>query len=107
MFQESEIIKIAKNYVKERSKKSNIDMTIVTEHTICKPYGMIFSYVRREYYETKDEQYNTLLGNVPFLVESKTGKIIPFGSSRSIEYYLQEYEAGRWIILEDGSRVIV
>ncbi|MFZ4929271.1 hypothetical protein [Chryseobacterium sp. Mn2064] len=75
-------------------------------YIIRKPYGMVFYYVRREFYETRDEQYNTLLGNVPFLVENETGKIVPFGSARSIDYYLEEYEAGRWIILPDGSRLI-
>jgi hypothetical protein len=30
------------------------------------------------------------------LVENKTGKIIVFGTNRSIEYYIQEYESGRW-----------
>lgn len=106
MLQEQEIIQIAENYVKERSEKSNIEMTIWSDNIIQKPYGMVFHYVRKEYYETRDEQYNTLLGNVPFLVENKTGKIVPFGSARSLEYYLQEYEAGRWNILEDGSRII-
>ncbi|WP_165590516.1 hypothetical protein [Chryseobacterium aquaticum] len=42
------------------------------------------------------KQDNTLLGNTPFLVENKVGKIVVFGSSRGLDYYIEEYEGGRW-----------
>jgi NADP-dependent 3-hydroxy acid dehydrogenase YdfG len=33
---------------------------------------------------------------IPILVENKAGKIVVFGSSRGLDYYIEEYEAGRW-----------
>lgn len=94
MLTEQEVIEIAAHYVKKRSTK--YDLVILDNEAIKKPYGMIFFYNTRKFNETRNPDDNTLLGNAPFLVEYKTGKIIIFGTSRSDEYYIEEYEAGRW-----------
>ncbi len=36
---------------------------------------MIFFYVSKEFYDTRDEKYNTLVGNVPFLVKMLMEKL--------------------------------
>jgi len=96
MLTEQEVIEIAKNYVKERKEKSGLDLVILDNEAIKKPYGIIFFYNTKKYNDTRNDDDNTLLGNAPFLVENKTGNILVFGTSRSDEYYIQEYEAGRW-----------
>ncbi|WP_449399886.1 hypothetical protein [Chryseobacterium wanjuense] len=96
MLTEQEVIEIAKNYVKERKEKSGLDLVILDNEVIKKTYGMIFFYNTRKYNETRNDDDNTLLGNAPFLVENKTGNIVVFGTGKSEEYYIQEYEAGRF-----------
>ncbi|WP_288435675.1 YrhB domain-containing protein [uncultured Chryseobacterium sp.] len=95
MLTEIEIIKIANDYLKKKEQKGGIELAIQEELSIKKNYGIIFSYNSKEYIETKDEGAS-LIGNSSFLVENKTGKIVVFGTNRSDDYYIQEYEAGRW-----------
>ncbi|WP_213277322.1 hypothetical protein [Chryseobacterium indologenes] len=96
MLTEQQVIEIAKNYVKERKEKSGLDLVILDNEAIKKPYGIIFFYNTKKYNDTRNDDDNTLLGNAPFLVENKTGNIVVFGTSKSEEYYIQEYEAGRF-----------
>ncbi|MCU7617717.1 hypothetical protein NZ698_10955 [Chryseobacterium sp. PBS4-4] len=96
MLTEQEVIQIAENYVIERSQKSGLNLIILEDRCIKKPYGMIFRYNTKKYNETRNDDDNTLLGNAPFIVENSNGKIILFGTGREIEYYIKEYEAGRW-----------
>ncbi|KAA0127926.1 hypothetical protein FY557_11000 [Chryseobacterium sp. SN22] len=96
MLTEQQVIEIAKNYVKQRKEKSGLDLVILDNEAIKKPYGIIFFYNTKKYNDTRNDDYNTLLGNAPFLVENKTGNIVVFGTSKSEEYYIQEYEAGRF-----------
>lgn len=96
MLSEKEILQIAEKYVKQIEEESKLSLIIATEYTIKKKYGHIYFYTDKKYYETKDEKYNTLAGGGPFLVENETGKVIQFGSSQTEEYYIQEYEAGRY-----------
>ena len=103
MLTEKEIKDIAEKYVKEIEEEAELELSIIQENTISKSYGMIFFYTSRKYYKTKDEKYNSLAGNAPFLVESKTGKVIDFGTGQPLEFYFQEYEEGRW---PDNRRLI-
>lgn len=96
MLTEQEITKIAQDHIDKSGKKSEIKLSLFKEATIKKSYRMIFFYVSKEFYDTRDEKYNTLVGNVPFLVKNVDGEIIEFGSGNTIEYYIQEYEAGRY-----------
>lgn len=72
MLTEQEVIEIAKNYVKERKEKSGLDLIILDNEAIKKPYGIIFFYNTKKYNDTRNDDDNTLLGNAPFLVENKT-----------------------------------
>ncbi|WP_295231168.1 hypothetical protein [uncultured Chryseobacterium sp.] len=96
MLTEIEIIKIAKDYVKKQSERSGYDLVILDNAEIKKPYGIIFRYNTKKFNQTRDYNDKTLIGNTPFLVENKNGKIIIFGSSQGLDYYVEEYEAGRW-----------
>ncbi len=97
MLTEKQMTEIAKKHVKEIEKISNIKVAIGYEVTIKKPYGNIFFYTSKKFAETGDTKY-AIAGNAPFLVENKTGNIVRFGTSESDDYYIEEYEAGRWPI---------
>lgn len=72
MLTEQQVIEIAKNYVKERKEKSGLDLVILDNEALKKPYGIIFFYNTKKYNDTRNDDDNTLLGNAPFLVENKT-----------------------------------
>ncbi|MGU3376647.1 hypothetical protein [Chryseobacterium sp. M5A1_1a] len=96
MLTEQEVIQISKNHVKERSEKSGLDLIILEDRYIKKPYGIIFFYNTKKFNDTRNDDDNTLMGNAPFVVQNNNGKIVLFGTGRELEYYIQEYEAGRW-----------
>ncbi|SFN64379.1 Immunity protein 35 [Chryseobacterium oleae] len=95
MLTEKEILEIANKYVNLIEKESKIEMIIVPYRTLEKPYGFIYSYTSKKLFETKDDRY-AIAGNAPFLIEKETGNIIVFGTANVREYYIEEYEAGRW-----------
>ncbi|WP_160138030.1 hypothetical protein [Chryseobacterium sp. c4a] len=95
MLSNIEITNAAKDYVKKLSHSWEVDLTIAEQHSIQKEYGIIFYFNSKRFVKDKIEGAK-LIGCSPFLVESKTGKIVVFGTNRSIDYYIQEYEAGRW-----------
>lgn len=95
MLTEKEISEIANKYIQEIEKRTGIELLIVPYRTIEKPYGFIYSYTSKKLFETKDDKY-AVAGNAPFLVEKETGNIIVFGTAKVREYYIDEYEAGRW-----------
>ncbi|MFN4362481.1 YrhB domain-containing protein [Chryseobacterium hispalense] len=95
MLTEKEISEIANKYIKEIEKRTGIELLIGDEETIKKPYGNIYFYTSKKWYETGDDRY-AVAGNAPFLVEKETGNVIVFGTARTEDYYIKEYEAGRW-----------
>lgn len=96
MLTEKEVIEIAKKKVKEIEKKVKQELVVFEELSIKKSYGIIFFYNTKKLFESRNEKDNTLTGGGPFLVEYETGNIVEFGSSRSEDYYIKEYEAGRY-----------
>lgn len=78
MLTEKEIAEIANKYVQEIEKRSGIQLLIGEGETIKKPYK------------------HAIAGNAPFLVEKETGNITVFGTAHMEDYYVKEYEAGRW-----------
>ena len=96
MLTEKEMNKIAEKYISDMFKSSTKEVVLLQEHTIEKSYGSIYFYNSKKYIEDDDFNF-ALVGNAPFLIEKKTGKIVIFGTSHDIEYYIEEYESGRWI----------
>lgn len=95
MLTEQELLNIANNYINKTKEGLEDNFIIINEATIKKPYGSIFFYTSKKFYETNDDRY-ALAGNAPFLVENESGNIITFGSSKATEDYIEEYEAGKW-----------
>ncbi|TDP60090.1 YrhB domain-containing protein [Flavobacterium dankookense] len=97
MLTEKEITEVANKFIREIEEEAKMELLILQKHIIKKPYGIIYFYTSKKYYETKDDKY-AVAGNAPFLVEKETGNIVEFGTGASEEYYILEYEAGRWPI---------
>jgi hypothetical protein len=95
MLTENELIKIANDYVTSLEDEVGETLIVPDELMIKKSYGIYCKYHSKIYYETKDSIHK-LLGNAPFLVENKTGKIVEFGTAHNIDFYIKEYEAGRY-----------
>jgi len=102
MLTDKEMLKIAEEYVKDIEKQTKIKLLIGHEVTIKKLYGHVFFYTSKKLIETGNDKY-AVAGNAPFLVESKSGKVIVFGTSMPEDYYIKEYEEGRW---PDNRRLI-
>lgn len=68
MLTEEKIIEMANNHIKMFEVEVG-ELIAPPEAMITKSCGEFFKYVRKIYYETRDEKYNTLLGNTPFLVQ--------------------------------------
>lgn len=58
-----------------------------------KKYGNIYFYNSKEYVLTGDFN-KSLMGNAPFLVENKTGRVVNFSTSTILEKEIQSYEKG-------------
>ncbi|GAA4163492.1 hypothetical protein GCM10022217_32560 [Chryseobacterium ginsenosidimutans] len=97
MLTDKEMLKIAERYLKsigEHFGGADIEVIIETDSIIKKPYGNIYYYDSKEYILTGNFD-KSLVGNAPFLVENKpNGRVICFGTSNSLEYFIQAYENG-------------
>ena len=64
---------------------------VLDEATLERPWGWVFFYESRRFYETGDDSY-CLLGNAPLIVERRSGRVLTTGTAQSIEFYLENYE---------------
>lgn len=78
-----------------KSETTNMELQLIPEHTIEKEYGWVFFYQSAAFMRTMDFR-DALLGNAPFLVRKNDGRIITLGTARSTEWYLKQYEKGKW-----------
>ncbi|UMY66464.1 MULTISPECIES: YrhB domain-containing protein [unclassified Flavobacterium] len=95
MLSEQRMLQIAENYASGLIEKTTIEVVIPEKSIVRKPYGNVYFFTTKKHLDTGDSKY-ALAGNAPFLVENKTGRIVVLGTAKSEDYYLQEYEAGRW-----------
>ncbi|MBB4807240.1 hypothetical protein HNP38_002544 [Chryseobacterium defluvii] len=96
MLTDQEMLSIAERYLKSRAEKfggADIEVVILTERIIKKPYGNIYDYQSKEFLLTGNFN-KTLVGNASFLVEKKTGRVVGFGTAGRLEDYLKAYENG-------------
>lgn len=85
--------RIAEEYLRAHPLIASVDggVCLNLERTRSLPYGWVFFYNSRRFFETGDILH-ALGGNAPFLVEAATGRVVEFGTARSVEFYLEEYE---------------
>jgi hypothetical protein len=74
-------------------KYSDAEVELVRELTIAKPYGWVFFYQSSFYLRDPENNWQRqLAGNAPFLIDRINGELRAFGTARSIDSYLEEYE---------------
>jgi hypothetical protein len=93
MLTDEQMLKIAERYLKRLEKDSGIEMLIYPDEIIKMPYGNVFYFNSKESLMTRNRN-KELVGNGPFLVENKTGRVVSFGTFGTIERQLKTYENG-------------
>ena len=93
MLTDKEMLQIAERFIKKLGEGGKYIEVVIENNIIKKPYGNIYSYESKEYLLTGNFN-KSLIGNAPFLVEKKSGRVVGFGTANSLEYYLQNYENG-------------
>jgi Immunity protein 35 len=71
---------IVEKYVNENYKGANGPLVVVDEDTWEKPYGWIFFYCTKKWWETRDIRY-LIAGNGPVVFEKNTQKIYQLGTA--------------------------
>ena len=87
---------IAEKYVAGKSAQlpyPHNDLIILDQRTIEKPYGWVFFYTSKSWFETRDAKF-AIAGNGPFLVKQENGEIQQFGTAHPVEWWIDEYERG-------------
>ncbi len=93
MLTDKEMLSIAERYLKRRGEFGGSEIEVIIDDIIKKSYGNIYHYNSKEYLLTGNFN-KSLVGNAPFLVEKETGRVVGFGTSGSLEDYLEAYENG-------------
>jgi hypothetical protein len=96
MLTDQEMLAIEERYLKSRAEHfggSDIEVVILTDLTIKKPYGNIYDYQSKEYVLTGNFS-KSLVGNANFSVEKNSGRVVSVGTAGSLESYIEDYENG-------------
>lgn len=93
MLTENEMLIIANKYIAFIEEKAKKEILVYTDKIVKKPYGNIYFYDSKKYIETGIFSYR-MLGNSPFLIEKKTGRVVNFGTAMDDDYYIEAYEKG-------------
>jgi len=83
------MLEIAEKYLERLS--NGIEIKIISDATIKKPYGNIYHFNSKIFFETRDFM-DGLAGNTPFLVEKKQGRVVQFHSDSGLEHQILTYE---------------
>ncbi|WP_445710965.1 hypothetical protein [Flavobacterium sp.] len=94
MLTDEQMLQIAERYLQRLGQiGDDIEVMIYTDDIIKKPYGNIYYYNSKEYVLTGNF-YKSLMGNAPFLVEKKAGRVVQFSTSTILEKEIEAYENG-------------
>lgn len=90
MLTKTEALEIVSKKLKEMSPS---DDTFVCDDTVTieKPFGWVFFYNSQTYLQTGEISY-ALAGNGPIMVNKHDGTIEFYGTAKSIETSIEEYE---------------
>lgn len=88
---EEEARRIAEAYLAAEAAGAGVELAIVETETLERPFGWVFFYNTRRFLETGDEMASAV-GNAPFIVDRRSGRVDVAGTSHPIEHYLSLYE---------------
>jgi len=95
-------LETAKHQVEERVNQSwtardhaaDHGPLVVVKH-IEKPYGWVFFYTAKKYWETKDIKH-AIAGNGPIIFDRRTGAVHQLGTATPPEEQIREWESQNW-----------
>jgi hypothetical protein len=70
----------------------DIEVELIRDAVIAKPYGWIFFYQSSDFLRNPDDWKRQLVGNAPFLIDRFSGELRVFGTAYPVETYLDQYE---------------
>ena len=70
---------------------SDLDIVVLDDATLERPWGWVFFYQSREFLET-GEFSARLAGNGPIFVNRNTGELRHAGTALPVETYIEDYE---------------
>lgn len=86
--------KIVREYLDSRFDGTT-EVVIVSDETIEREYGWIFQFQSKQFLEGKTRHF--LIGYGPILIE-KSGELVVFPSSITVEESIRRYEAGEPLV---------
>jgi hypothetical protein len=90
MIDKPEAISIAQHELQRRRRAGQVDLVLLEEETIDKPFGWVFFYDSKDFIRTGDLRLS-LIGSSPFIVDRKDGSVHFTGTAHPIEYYVEAY----------------
>ena len=82
---------VAKEYVDSESAQAGLELAILEDRTLDKPFGWVFFYDTVEFIRTGDDMARAV-GNAPLIVDRESGEVHSTGTARPVEYYISLYE---------------
>ena len=73
------------------SEDDTVKLVILDEHTIADDFGWVFFYESKAYLDTGNSS-KALAGNGPLLVSRLDGSVHVTGTSRPIEFYIENFK---------------
>jgi len=81
---------IARRYIAGVQVTPGVELVLIEERIIERPFGWVFFFDSKRYLETRDRKY-TVLG-APFIVDRRDGSLHPLKTAPPVQYYIEQYE---------------
>lgn len=81
---------IARHYVASLKVAPGVELVLVDQATIQKPFGWVFFYNSKKFLETRDFR-DSVIG-APFIVDRRDGSLHPLKSAPPVQFYIEKYE---------------
>ena len=92
MYKYERIFEMARLHLNELEKNIGepLDFSQIEE----KSFGYVFFYQSVDFIKTNSFS-SRLVGNSPFIINSRTGEIYTLGTAHPVDFYLEEYEKNK------------
>ncbi|MCL2914281.1 YrhB family protein [Shewanella corallii] len=92
MITKDEAKSIVESHIATFPQPENDRYIVLDDSTISKEWGWVYFYTSEKWHTTGELQF-AVAGNAPLIVEKHTGNLLVTGTAKSIEHYINEYEA--------------
>lgn len=81
---------IARRHIAGVKVAPGIELVLIEQRTIERPFGWVFFFDSKKYLESQDREY-TVLG-APFIVDRRDGSLHPLKTAPPVQHYIEQYE---------------